>query len=97
MFYCRNSDGLLENVHFNIHFSSDSNTRIFAQEVKDVLVTSLNITGELPEVDMESVTVTERKPQEQPGRRRKVVHNTHHRGHYNDNQDTDYSSYQGKK
>ena len=66
-----NSEGQLENVHFNLHFIPDSSTRIFSQEIKEILVNSLNSTKAIPEVELKSLTVTERKPLEQT-RRRKV-------------------------
>jgi len=77
-----NSEGQLENVHFNLHFIPDSSTRIFSQEIKEILVNSLNSTKAIPEVELKSLTVTERKPLEQT-RRRKVTHGHRNQQHRN--------------
>ena len=67
-------EGFLETVYFNLHFNADPTARIFAQEVKEMLGQSLNSSQVLPEIDLNSLVVTERKP-ELPNR--KKVFGTH--------------------
>lgn len=67
-------EGYLESVYFNLHFNVDPTARIFAQEIKEILGQSLNSSQVLPEIDLNSLVVTERKL-ELPNR--KKVFGTH--------------------
>ena len=66
---------MLENVYFNLHFTVDPSARIFAEEVRELLTHSLNTTQLLPDIDLNTLVVTERKHVENPNR--KKVLNTH--------------------
>ena len=88
----------MENVHFNLHFSSDSKTRLFAPEIRDILGHSLNVSQAIPDMDLDTLTVTERKHIEHPNRR-KVQSNKHSRRfnhNTNINNDENVFSLQGK-
>ena len=74
----RGSDGFLENVHFNLHFTTDAKTRLFATEIKEMLGAALNSSQVIPEVELESLTVTERKL-EHPNRKKIVIGGGHKR------------------
>jgi len=57
----RNSGGNLSAVHFNLHFDSDPKTRIFAKEIQMILENSLTDSNAIPEVDISSLEVHERR------------------------------------
>ena len=67
--FCSGPEGYLDTVYFNLHFNADPDTRIFAQEIKETLGQSLNTSQVLPDIDLASLEVTERK-QERPGRKK---------------------------
>ena len=51
-------EGLVDNVHFNLHFNTASSGRLLASEVHDVLSYSLNVTNLIPEIDLDSLLIT---------------------------------------
>ena len=59
--FCSGPEGFLEKVYFNLHFNVEPTGRIFAQEIKEMLGQSLNTSQLLPDIDLNSLVVTERK------------------------------------
>ena len=52
-----NSEGILSEVHFNLHFDSDQKTRLFAKEIQSILEESLAVTNAIPEVEISSLEI----------------------------------------
>jgi len=64
------SGGILNAVHFNLHFDSDQKTRLFAKEIQSILEESLAITNAIPEVDISSLEIHERRQQLYPHKKK---------------------------
>jgi len=65
-----NSEGILSAVHFNLHFDSDQKTRLFAKEIQSILEESLAVTNAIPEVEISSLEIHERRQQLYPHKKK---------------------------
>jgi len=63
-------DGILSTVHFNLHFDSDLKTRLFAKEIQSILEESLAVSNAIPQVEISSLEIHERRQQLYPSRKK---------------------------